>query len=96
MATVRLLPRARRDLDDIWDFSLAQWSSAQAEFYLRQFQSAFRLLTDDPKLGRACDEIRAGYRKFPVGSHVIFYRIVGMDVEIVRILHQRMDVKSNI
>jgi len=42
--------------------------------------------------GKPCDEIRPGYRKFPQGSHLIFYRN-GSDgvIEIIRILHGSMD-----
>ncbi|MCG8434648.1 MAG: type II toxin-antitoxin system RelE/ParE family toxin, partial [Gammaproteobacteria bacterium] len=35
------------------------------------------LLAENPDIGKACDEIRDGYRKFPQGSHVIFYRQIG-------------------
>jgi plasmid stabilization system protein ParE len=44
------------------------------------------------ELGKPCDEIRPGYRKFPQGSHLIFYRN-GSDgvIEIIRILHGSMD-----
>ena len=45
----------------------------------------------DPRKGSACDDIRAGYRKFPVGSHVLFFREVDSGIDIVRILHSRMD-----
>jgi toxin ParE1/3/4 len=44
-----------------------------------------------PSLGRACDDIRQGCRRYAEGSHTIFYREVGGDIEIVRILHGRMD-----
>jgi toxin ParE1/3/4 len=44
-----------------------------------------------PSLGRACDDIRPGYRRYAEGSHIIFYREVRSDIEIVRVLHGRMD-----
>ncbi len=48
-------------------------------------------------MGKACDEIRAGYRKLAHGSHVIYYKQPSDDdVLIVRILHATMDVESNI
>ena len=44
-------------------------------------------------IGRSCDEVRSGYRKHAVGSHGLYYRVVGGDViDVVRVLHQRMDV----
>lgn len=36
--------------------------------------------------------VRPGYRKALSGRHVLFYRQGAQGVEVVRILHQRMDV----
>ena len=48
-------------------------------------------------IGRACDEVRPGYRKHAVGSHTLYYRIASADViDVVRILHQRMDVDRHL
>ena len=47
-------------------------------------------LAERPSLGRGIDEVRPGYFKFPVASHVVFYsKPDGIDV--IRILHKRMD-----
>ncbi len=58
---------------------------------MRQLQRGIDTLISDPRRGRPCDEIRAGYAKFSVGAHILFYRLAGERIEIVRILHQRMD-----
>lgn len=56
----------------------------------------FRSLAKNPLMGRTCDEIREGYRKFPHGSHVIYYKLhKDDDLLIVRILHTTMDVDTN-
>ena len=91
MKAVRLTPRAVADLDEIWTYGEERWGPAQAERYLRRFQAAFYSLAEDPRRGRACDEIRPGYAKFAAGSHTLFFRVVEGQVEIVRILHSRMD-----
>jgi len=86
-----LSPRAQSDLDEIWDYSAANWGDDQAESYARQIQAAIELVANDPRRGRPCDDIRPGYSKFAVGSHVLFYRRIETGVDVVRILHQRMD-----
>jgi toxin ParE1/3/4 len=49
------------------------------------------------KRGRSYhDDLRPGYRKYLVGSHVLFYRVTNTDVVVVRILHQRMDVERHL
>ncbi|WP_368072138.1 type II toxin-antitoxin system RelE/ParE family toxin [Actinomyces sp. oral taxon 175] len=37
------------------------------------------------------DEVRPGYRSRAVGSHVVFYVISDGGVDVIRVLHQRMD-----
>lgn len=91
-----LRPRALRDLEDIWDYTIANWGARQAESYVRQVNEAFEALAENPNLGHSCEQIRAGYRKYLVGSHVLFYRKIGSGVEVVRILHGRMDVNRNL
>ncbi|MGD0634440.1 MAG: type II toxin-antitoxin system RelE/ParE family toxin [Beijerinckiaceae bacterium] len=95
MSRYVLRPRARRDIEEIWDYSEKNWNAGQAELYIRQIQRSLQLLANDPGLGRACDDLRAGYRKFPSGSHLIFYRILGEGLEVVRILHERMDFERH-
>jgi len=66
---------------------------AQRNAYLKQFDDSFWLLAENPDIGKTCDEIRAGYRKFPQGSHVIFYQQTGnQQIRVIRILHKSMDV----
>jgi toxin ParE1/3/4 len=91
MMRVVLKPRAHRDLEEIWEYTEATWSAAQAEAYVRQIQRACDIIAANPRVGRACDEVRAGYRKYRAGSHFLFYRTVADNIEIVRILHQSRD-----
>jgi toxin ParE1/3/4 len=84
-------PRARRDIQEIWDYSLERFGLSKAEAYLRDIQRAAVTVTEDPRRGLACDEVRSGYRKFSVGSHILFFRASASRVVIVRILHARMD-----
>jgi toxin ParE1/3/4 len=91
----RLRPRAERDLEDIWLYSFERWGQAQADGYLGQIVEAFNMLADGRKKGRAVD-IRAGYLKHAVGSHMVYFRVMPDSIEIVRILHQRMDTEHHL
>ncbi len=91
-----LTPRAQKDLDEIWDYTLSRWGLDQAERYVRGIGDAIRSVAEDPRRGRPCNEIRPGYRKYSIGSHVLFYRARPTGVEIVRILHQRMDYDQHL
>ena len=96
MRPYRLAHEARRDLDDIWDYSRGQWGARRTASYLRDLQASIVLIAERPDIGRALDGPDASFRKRPVGSHVIFYRLEGGLVEIVRILHQNMDATSRL
>jgi toxin ParE1/3/4 len=91
-ARALLSPRARLDLEAIWDHSVQSWGAERAERYFRQLWRHAEELAMQPSLGRSCEEIRDGYRKFHSGSHVLFYRRVEGGIEIIRILHERMDI----
>lgn len=91
-----LTPRARRDLDDIWDYSRNRWGERRAEAYLRQLSLDMRTVVDIPRLGQAAEEIRPGYRRFRSGSHVLFYRVTDTGIAVIRILHERMDVARHL
>ena len=93
---VEFTPAAGRDIENIWRHSFEQFGLRQAEAYLRDIQHAAQTVADDPRRGRSCDDIRAGYRKFSVGSHVLFYRVADETVIVVRILHRRMDFERHL
>jgi toxin ParE1/3/4 len=92
-----LSPAAQADLERIWDYTHDHWGVNQAEEYLRELQHAIDRAAANPAIGRACDEIRPGYRKLAAGSHALFYRVTAEGViDVVRVLHQRMDVDRHL
>lgn len=94
MLELRLRPRARRDLDDIWDYTAKQWSPAQANRYVLEIRDAVTRLRTDPHLGRPVEG--AVFLKSACRSHVIFFWVDDSVLEVVRILHARMDFNSHL
>jgi len=95
MAKYRLTNEALKDLEGIWAYTYEKWSVDQADRYYKLIMDEIEYIASNPLLGRSMDHIKEGYRSSKVKSHLIFYRI-GLDktIEIVRILHQRMDVEE--
>lgn len=90
-----LTAKAKSDLRAIAEFTELRWGKDQRNLYIKRFDDAFHHLADAPLTGKTCDYLLEGYRKFPQGSHIIFYRQESRGrVEIVRILHKSMDVES--
>lgn len=91
----RLTPRAEADLEEIWLYTAKNWSLEQADRYHDAIANAFADLATGEKRGRPVD-IREGYFKYPVGAHVVFYRVAEFGLVVVRIPHKRMDVDRHL
>ena len=88
MRTYRFGPKGASDLAEVFDYTVDTWGERQAEKYIGELSQCFQLLADSPRMGRACDLISPGIRRFEQGRHVIFYRPEKGDILIARILHQ--------
>lgn len=92
MKSFTLTNKAKSDLRKIAIHTEKRWGKEQRNIYIKQFDDVFHMLVSTPMTGKACDFIKKGYRKFPQGSHIIFYQIKSENlIEIVRILHKKMD-----
>jgi toxin ParE1/3/4 len=70
---VQLTPLAETDLEEIWPYTSQRWSLKQAEHYHHDLVETLETLARDDKIGRPW-AARHGYLRYPVGSHVMFYR----------------------
>lgn len=85
-------PASMHDLADIYEYLAKDNESAAVKLLARLFQGA-EYLVESPELGRKRDDdLGEGVRSFPVGNHVLFYRISGETVEILRVLHGARDL----
>jgi toxin ParE1/3/4 len=95
MVKYRLTNEAVNDLEDIWAYTYEKWSVEQADRYYNLIIDEIAYLTANPLSGKSMDHIKEGYKASKVKSHLVFYKIsVDKTLEIVRILHQRMDVEN--
>lgn len=81
---------AENDLDEITEFTKQNWGWRQAQTYLRRLEGGIHLIAQHPSIGRPCDSVRDGLRRFEVGRHVVFYAVESERVLIARILHENM------
>lgn len=93
----RISKQAIADLNDIWIYTFHKWSKEQADRYYDLIIGEIEFVADNHLMGKSVEEIRKGYRVVKIKSHLIFYRKKATEmIEIVRILHQRMDVKKQL
>ena len=88
-----LTKRARRDLHTIWEY-IARVNEAAAGRTVASIRDHFELLRQRPNAGRTREDVAPGYRSFPVGEYLIFYRTDPVRVTVVRVLHGRRDLPN--
>ena len=94
MYSFRITELADADLLSIYFFTYITWYEEQAIEYTDGLKDTVNKLAANPKrIGTvARSAVRPGYRSYRYQSHLVFYRVSGQFVEVVRILHKRMDV----
>ena len=97
MAKYHITNKAMIDLESIWNYTVKTWSEQQADSYYEMLISLCQPIADNPACGKSYDDIADNLYEFIANKHIIFYRVVSQGkIEIVRILHGRMDLKNRI
>ena len=97
MSRFRLSEAADSDLRKIAEETFQRRGENQRDSYLAAMFEAFERLAKAPDIAMELASVRKGYRKFPQGSHVIFFRKSAIHgIEIIRVLHKRMDVEAKL
>ncbi len=97
MAEFKLTNKAVEDLSKIWEYTFEVWSENQADKYYEMLISSCQEIADNPFLGKTYDGITPSLFGIKMNRHIIFYRTLNENcVEIIRILHERMELKKRI
>jgi toxin ParE1/3/4 len=92
-----LSKQAESDLVSIWEYTFHKWSKNQADRYLALLFDEMQYISENPTTGRDKNDIRTNYRCTQMKSHLIFYKQKDFaSIEIIRILHQRVDIDSHL
>ena len=87
---------AIEDLEEIWFYTFQTWSLEQADRYHNLIYKEIDFLAGKPTSGKDLNHIREGYRSSKVKSHLIFYKYSSFEIEIIRILHENMDIPNRL
>src|SRR5690349_7772110 len=110
MAGFRISRPARADLERILEISLERWGDAGQMRYRALLEAALHAIASDPEgpvtrdrglLGAGLRSLHVRHARHARGVHdpvhVIYYRWKGSSsVEVVRILHERMDPTAHL
>ncbi len=97
MAKYVLTNKAVEDLIEIWNYTFDTWSEKQADKYYNELLKEFQNLSENPEKGKIYTDLFDNLMGFKINKHIIFYREIDIDkIEVERILHERMDLKTNL
>jgi toxin ParE1/3/4 len=97
MAKVVLRQEAIDDLNSIWNYTFEKWSENQADIYYSTIKIACKEIGKNRVIGKVYFGISRNLLGLKSGKHIIFYHIISEDeIEVIRILHERMDLKKRI
>ena len=89
--------KAIEDLTNIWEYTFEEWSEQQADKYYKSLIATCQKLSNNPNQGKPYDQVAEALLGFRINRHIIFYRKLDSDlIEIIRILHGRMDIETRI
>jgi len=97
MAKVILRQEAIDDLNDIWVYTVGEWTEKQADKYYSAIEFACTQIGKNPELGKEYNGINKNLLGLRTGKHIIFYQVISKDrIEVVRILHERIELKNRL
>jgi toxin ParE1/3/4 len=85
---------AWKDLESINDYLFENRSPEIAERFLEMIDSKCERLVQYPKMGRKRDELVTDLRSFPAQEYLIFYRIIPIGIEVIRVASGYQDLEA--
>jgi toxin ParE1/3/4 len=96
MRRLRYHSVARRDFTNVAARSERAWGKARTRRYLDDLEGKIDSLVENPMLCHDTGLPRTGLYRITSGRDVIFYTFDEREVQIVRILHDRMDFEARL
>jgi toxin ParE1/3/4 len=94
--TLIITAEANEDYEDIMAYTLVTGGVDQLSIYDDKIQEALTIITQDPQRGRKHKKLSSHLRYYHVGRHFIIYQIEATTVQVLRILHENMDISRHV
>lgn len=89
-------PRAAHDLDALFDYTEERWGLEQAVAYARGIRRYLQEICEGQRSGRIIPGLRKAYLSVAYQSHHLIYRETSHSIVLIRILHQRMNIRGHL
>lgn len=95
MLAVALRSEATKNLRGIWRFSADKFGRSTAVAYYNAILDKIDEARKNPSIGKPYNS-RPGVFRLVSGRHVVFYRVQGVQIIVIRILHERMNFDQHL
>ena len=97
MIKISFRQKANDDLNSIWNYTYENWSENQTDKYYAALKFDCLEIGKNPELGKVYNGISRNLLGLKSGKHIIFYHSISKnEIEIIRILHERMDLENRL
>lgn len=97
MSVYSISEKAIEDINKIWTYTAENWSVEQADRYYNLLIDEIEFIAENFDMARDFGTIRKSYRYSKVKSHLVFFKKNKFnEIEVVRVLHERMDITSRL
>jgi toxin ParE1/3/4 len=93
---LRYTNRAASDLRKIKAWSRKAFGDRRTKIYLESMEQCCTRLAESIEPARPVGDTDGFRRSYSVGSHVVYFRIAGDELTIVRVLHGSQDVRCHL
>ena len=89
--------KALDDINKIWIYTAENWSIEQADRYYNLIFDEIEYIVDHFEMARDFGNVWKNYRRSKVKSHLVFFKKTkSNEVEVVRVLHETMDIANQL
>jgi len=89
--------KAIEDINKIWLYTAENWSVEQADRYYNLILDEIEFIAQNFEMAIDFNSYRKSYRYSKVKSHLVFFKKNKFnEIEVIRVLHQRMDIDNRL
>jgi toxin ParE1/3/4 len=96
---LKILPKAANDIKQILKYTQSVWGTAQRQKYKGEIVRCLNDIQANPLPRTKSEMCIDGYYRRHLDKkyrHYVFYRVVGSDILVVRLLHDSMDFNRHL
>ena len=96
MPNIQFSEQAKQDLKEIYQYGYFEYGEIKADNYMNELEECFEFLFKNPLAARERLEFKPPVRIHYHAKHLIVYQKTTAGILIIRLLHQRMEIKNHL